>query len=98
MAYSTSAPPYLTSVAPLGGGRGQQWYHESADATAAADTAGFITNGQDLGMKLGDIVFHKDSTTEATAISSHKVISLSTANRSVDLGDGTVIASATNSD
>lgn len=97
MAYDTSAPPQLVSYGPLTG-RGKMWYHESADATAAADAAGFITNGQDLGMGLGDLVIHKDTTTEATATTMHKVISLSTANRSVDLSDGTVIGSATNSD
>jgi hypothetical protein len=95
MAYSTSAPPQLLTQAIAGL---RIWYHTSADATAAADAAGFITNGQDLGMKVGDIVYHKDSTTDATALTSHKVIALSAVNRSVDLSDGTVIGSATNSD
>ena len=95
MAYSTSAPPQLLTQAIAGL---RIWYQESADATAAADAAGFITNGQDLGMKVGDIVYHKDSTTDATALTSHKVIALSAVNRSVDLSDGTVIGSATNTD
>jgi hypothetical protein len=95
MAYSTSAPPQLLTQAIAGL---RIWYHTSADATAAADAAGFITNGQDLGMKVGDIVYHKDPTTDATALTSHKVIALSAVNRSVDLSDGTVIGSATNSD
>lgn len=95
MAYSTSAPPVLITQAIAGL---RIWYHTSADATAAADASGFITNGQDLGMKVGDIVYHKDSTTDATALTSHKVISLSTSDRSVDLSDGTVIGSATDSD
>lgn len=96
MAYSTSQPPQLIS-GPLTG-RGKVWFHESADATAAVDTAGFITNGKLLGMGLGDIVFHKDTTAEANAITSHKVIALSAVNDSVDLSDGVVIGSATNTD
>lgn len=95
MAYSTSAPPILLTQAIAGL---RIWYHTSADATAAADADGFITNGQDLGMKVGDLVYHKDSTSDATAMTAHKVISLSTSNRSVDLSDGTVIGSATDSD
>ncbi len=95
MAYSTSAPPILLNQ-PIAGVR--LWYHTSADAAAAADADGFITNGQDLGMKVNDMVIHKDSTTDATAATMHKVISLSTSNRSVDLSDGTVIGSATDSD
>ena len=95
MAYSAATPPVLV-VQPMAGIR--TWFHTSADATAAADVAGFITNGQELGMKVGDIVFHKDSTTDATALTSHKVIALSAVNRSVDLSDVTVIGSATNTD
>jgi len=95
MAYSTSTPPQLLTQAIAGL---RIWFHTSADATDAADAAGFITNGQDLGMKVGDIVYHKDSTTAATALTSHKVIALSAVNRSVDLSDGTVIGSATNTD
>lgn len=95
MAYSTSAPPVLITQAIAGV---KLFYHTSADATAAADASGFITNGQDLGMEVNDLVIHKDSTTDATAATMHKVISLSTSDRSVDLSDGTVIGSATDSD
>ena len=63
------------------------------------DASGFITNGGSLGMKVNDIVLHKDSTTDATALTSHKVVAVSsTYPGAVDLGDGTVIGSATNSD
>lgn len=96
MAYSTSAPPILLfqSIAGV-----RFWYHASADATAATDTASFITNGGDLGMKVNDVVYHKDSTTDATALTMHKVVTVSsTAPGAVDLGDGTVVGSATNTD
>jgi len=96
MAYSTSAPPALITEGPLTGG-GQQWYHSSADATAAADTSGFITNGGALGMKVGDIVLHSDSGTGV--VTSHRVITVSaTYPGAVDLSDGVVVGSATNTD
>lgn len=75
------------------------WHHTSADATAAADAAGFITDGGSRGMKVNDIVYHKDSTTTATALTMHKVVSVSSTYPGVvDLSDGTVVGSATNSD
>ena len=96
MAYSASNPPVLLTQAIAGV---RLWYHTSADATGAADAAGFITNGGALGMKVNDLVVHKDSTTDATAASMHKVVTVSaTYPGAVDLGDGTVVASATNTD
>jgi hypothetical protein len=95
MAYSTSAPPELITQAGAGL---RIWYHASADATAAADTAGFITNGGKLGMKVNDIVYHKDSTTDATALTMHKVVTVNATTGAVDLSDGIVVGSATNTD
>jgi len=98
MAYSTSAPPRLL-LQGLGGAGPSIWYHTSADATAAVDASGFITNGGALGMKVGDLVLHKDSTAAANATTSHQVVTVSTTYPgAVDLSDGTVIGSATNSD
>lgn len=94
MAYSTSTPPVLQFQAIAGI---RVWYHTSADATAAVDDSGFITNGGALGMKVNDIVLHKDSTTDATALTMHKVVTVSsTYPGAVDLSDGTVVGSATN--
>ena len=45
MAYSTSAPPVCILQAIAGP---RIWHHTSADATAAADASGFITNGGSL--------------------------------------------------
>lgn len=96
MAYSTSAPPILL-MQPVAGPR--FWFHTSADATAAADDSGFITNGGSLGMKVNDIVYHKDSTTDATALTMHKVVTVSsTYPGAVDLSNGITVGSATNSD
>lgn len=96
MAYSTSAPPILM-LQPMAGVR--MWFHTSADATATIDVSGFITNGGSIGMKVNDIVYHKDSTTDATALTMHKVVTVSsTYPGAVDLSDGTVVGSATNTD
>lgn len=96
MAYDLAAPPVLIGQAIAGV---RLWYHASADATAAFDASGFISNGGSLGMKVNDLVIHKDSTTDATAASMHKVVTVSTTYPgAVDCGDGTVIASATNTD
>lgn len=96
MAYSTSAPPVCIVQAICGP---RIWYHTAADATATVDASGYITNGGSLGMKVNDIVYHKDSTTDATALTMHKVVTVSsTYPGAVDLGDGTVVGSATNSD
>ncbi len=98
MAYSTSSPAALINQAIAGP---RLWYQASADATATVDTASFITNGYDLGMKVNDLVIHKDSTTDATAATMHKVVTVASSAGTagvVDLGDGTVIASATNTD
>ena len=95
MAYSTSAPAVCILQAIAGP---RIWHHTSADATAAADDSGFISDGGSRGMKVNDIVYHKDSTTDATALSMHKVITANATTGAVDLSDGTVVGSATNTD
>lgn len=89
----------LNSMGPLTGAR-QQWSHTSADATAAVDTLGFITDGGNRGMKVGDILQHTDSGTGV--ITSHRVVSI-TYNTTypgggVDLSDGVVVGITTNTD
>ena len=75
------------------------WHHKSADATGDVDAAGFITNGGAIGMKVNDYVIHKDSTTDATAATMHKVLTVSsTYPGAVNLDAGTVVASATSGD
>lgn len=97
MAYSTSDRLDLISAGPLGGAGGRVWYHESADAASAADASGFITNGGDRGLRVGDYVDHRDTGTNITT--RHRVVTVSsTAPGAVDLADGTTISSGTNSD
>ena len=95
MGYSTSTPPRL--LAPSFTGAGSLWYYTSADATADVDASGYITNGGNLGMKVGDLVIVNDTATPLVTM--HQVISVSsTAPGAVDLSNGTTVGTATNSD
>jgi len=95
MSYSTSSPPRL--LTPAFTGAGNIWYYSSADAAATVDTSGYITNGGNLGMKVGDVVIVNDTATPL--ITTHQVISVSsTAPGAVDLSNGTTIGASTNSD
>jgi hypothetical protein len=95
MAYSTSTPPFL--LAQRVGGGIALWGYTSADAAATVDGSGYITNGGNLGMKVGDLVFVND--TANTITTTHRVISVSTtAPGAVDLSNGTTVGTATNSD
>ena len=93
MAYSTTNPPVLVSVAPLAGA-GQIWRYESTHTQSAVDAAGFITNALDLGMRVKDIVLVYDTTTNA--VHNHVVLAVSATG--ADLSDGTAIGSTANSD
>lgn len=98
MAYSTASPPRLTNVgglySPAGAG-GQLWFYSTADTAATVDTTGYITNGYDLGMRVGDLVLVQ--VTGTGVITTHRVVSV-TVNGAADLGDGTTVGSATNTD
>lgn len=59
MPYSTSNPPAL--IAQGIGGVGQVWDYRSTDANTDVDTAGYFTNGVDLGMKVGAQVIVTDT-------------------------------------
>jgi hypothetical protein len=94
MAYETSNPPAL--IAQGIGGAGMKIYiYNDDDATADVDGNGYITNGDDLGMDVGDIVIHEDLSAETT--NQYRVDSV-TAGGAVDLANGTVTGSATDSD
>jgi hypothetical protein len=94
MAY-TPANLCLVTESPMTGA-GQQWTHNSADAGATVQVTGFITDGGNRGMKVGDILLHRN--TASNIVSSHVVITVSTtAPGAVDLSDSTTVASGTNS-
>jgi hypothetical protein len=92
MSYSTSNPPALL-IQSIGGPR--VWTYKSTDAMATVDGSGYITNGYDLGMRANDTVIVTDTTNQI--VSTHIVIT-ATAPNTVDLGNGTTIGTATNSD
>lgn len=92
MAYSTSTPPVLVFgfASAI-----QVWTYDSADAATAVRATGYITNGDDLGMKVGDIVIQGDSA-GATVAHIYTVVSVA-AGGAADLSDGTAIV-ATDTD
>lgn len=93
MAYD-STKLSLVSKAPLTGGM-QTWVHTSADTGAQAQVSGFITDGGNRGMKVGDLVIHTNTGTNI--VSQHRVMTVSaTAPGAVDLSDSTTVASGTN--
>lgn len=98
MPYSTSTPPRLlapsfTNVT----GEMSLWGYDTTDTAATVDTAGYITNGGALGMKVGDLMYC--TVTGTGVITTHRVVTVAaTAPGAVNLGDGTVVGSATNTD
>lgn len=65
MAYSTSNPPSKVG-ATLASGR-NMWIYVSADVDSDVNATDYFSNGQDLGMKVGDIVFVVDTATPKTS-------------------------------
>lgn len=68
MAYATSNPPKAIA-AGIGGGN-TTWRYASADAHATVSGAGYFSNGDALGMKVGDIVFVQNTTGYTTTLHS----------------------------
>lgn len=82
MAYSTSTPPML--ISGFNGEGPKIWSYKSADATATVNTAGYISNGDALGMKVGDLVIAHDTATPTITILAVQSV---TAGGAVDLFD-----------
>lgn len=60
MAYSTSNPPTLQKQAIAGP---KTWAYSSADSVATVTGAGYFSNGDALGMAVGDFVHIFDTAT-----------------------------------
>lgn len=84
MAYVTTNPPMLVSKGI--GGKGNYWKYESTDTAADVDADGYITNGEALGMKVGDEVAVRDTDASPTITTRHTVVAVN-ANGSVDLSN-----------
>lgn len=96
MTYSTSNPP--TMVQQSINGR-REWRYESTDNAAAVDASGYITNGGQLGMKVGDFVKVLDTDDAALLTSGHTVVTVSaTSPGAVDLSNGITLGGGSNSD
>lgn len=92
MAYSTSNPPRLVSQ-PIAGLR--IWQYTSADAVTAVRVSGYFTDGWDLGMRAGDLVYVLDN--DASPITGAICWVTSASSSAVDLSDG-VTVTGTDSD
>lgn len=95
MAYSTTNPPVLLAAGLTNDNGNKIWMYTDGDAAATVRADGYFSNASDLGMEVGDLVFHYD--TGNTLINSYRVASV-TAGGAADLADATVIGSATDSD
>lgn len=91
MSYATTNPPRLI-VQCIGGGP-NLWLYSSADPHATVDASGYFTNGYSLGMRDGDQILVVDTNLK---ISSWHYVEVS--GTTVDIADGTVVGSTTNSD
>lgn len=79
MGYATTNPPSLTFSGALTRGNPAAgsseptginiWAYVSADAAATVNGAGYFTNGDALGMKVGDIIIGRDTATPKSYIS-----------------------------
>lgn len=85
MAYVTSNPPRLIASDLTGGF--QQWAYRSADAAATVDSANYFTNGGSLGMKVGDVLWVLNTTSNITTL--HQVSA--TGDGTTDVDDATTI-------
>lgn len=92
MAYLTSNPPACVHQM-TGKNGGSTWVYDSADAATLVRVSGYITDGDDLGMKVGDVVHQRD-TTGATVAHDYVVVSVNP----VDLSDGTAAPLLTDTD
>lgn len=70
MAYVTTNPPTLLTKRI--GDSGGLWIHKSVDSGSQINAAGYFTNGDDLGMKVGDVLFNID-TDNTYAMTQHSV-------------------------
>lgn len=96
MAYSTSTPPRCVLQGITGT---RVWQYESTDDAATVDASGYITNGGALGMKVGDLVFVKDTNETNSLTSGHTVVTVSsTYPGAVDLSNGITLGGGSNTD
>jgi hypothetical protein len=89
MAYSASNPPAVMGAGPLTGA-GNWWSYRSTDVATDVDASGYFTNGDALGMKVGDIVVVEDTDT-ATTVTLHRVTAVTAGGAATVSGTGLTI-------
>lgn len=79
-------PPRLTSqgIGSTAGGGIREWQYKSTHTAALVSSTGHFTDGQALGMQVGDIVWVQGSTTYV--LTSHTVVAVSATGVSVSSG------------
>jgi len=92
MAYSTSNPPILLCGPINNGQAGRIWYYSSTDTFAVVRVSGYFSNGYDLGMRAGDIIFIVDNDASPMILSVSLVNAASPSG--VDIADGMGLAGA----
>lgn len=73
MAYETSNPPRCIVAGGISGPA--QWLYQDGDAHTDVDAAGYFTNGGDLGMKVGDLVFVQNTSGYTTTLHAVSAVS-----------------------
>lgn len=94
MAYVTTNPPRMMVGGAIGG-TPNIWIYSSADAATLVRVLGYFTNAFDLGMRAGDLVFVRVSSTNVWT--AHGVITC-TAAAQADLSDANSLTIVTDSD
>jgi len=84
MAYATTNPP-TQLVQGLAGGPAI-WHYSSADVDSDVDAAGYFTNGDALGMNVGDVVHVFDT----AGVMTYMFVSAVTAGGAATVAAGTV--------
>jgi hypothetical protein len=62
MPYETTNPPQLTAQAVGSTKGGSTWNYASLDPLATVVAADYVTNGDDLGMEPGDVIYVQEAT------------------------------------
>lgn len=68
MAYSTGTPPALVVTGLTRSSNNQMWEYKEAATFDTIRAAGYISNAQDLGMKVGDYLMHWDSSSASAPV------------------------------
>lgn len=66
MTYSTSNPPQL--LVPSIGGKPAIWSYEDGDVDSDVNATDYFSNGEELGMQVGDMVWVYDTTTPKCSV------------------------------